>query len=81
MKKIKMKTIMAGATRTANIGDIILVDDNFADELIKSGSAELIEEIIEIEVEQEQEVEVEEIPEQEVEIKKEPQKKSKKRKR
>ena len=47
MKRIKMKTIMASATRTANIGDIVLVDDNFADELIKSNSAELIDEILE----------------------------------
>ena len=81
-----MKTIMAGATRTANIGDIISVDNNFADELIKSGSAELIEEISEdilkeLEELPEQEVEVEQEPEQEVEIKQEPQKKSKKRKR
>ena len=54
MKRIKMKTIMASATRTANIGDIILVDDNFADELIKSKSAELIEDILEeVEIKQE----------------------------
>ena len=71
MKKIKMKTIMASATRTANIDDIILVDDNFADELIESNSAELIKEIPD-------EI-LEEIEEIEVEIKKEPQKKSKKR--
>ena len=59
MKKIKMKTIMASAIMTANIGDIILVDDNFADQLIKSKSAELIEDIPNEILEEIEEIQVE----------------------
>ena len=63
MKKVKMKTILASPDGTANIGEIITVDDKFADDLINSNSAELIEEIKE---EIEEEIVEEEVVEEEV---------------
>lgn len=60
-----MKTILASPKTTAKIDEIITVDDEFADQLIESNSAELIEHIVESEeVSEKEEVQEEEkVPE------------------
>ena len=50
MKKIKMKTILANSEITANIDDVITVDDNFAEKLVKANACEIIEDLTAVEV-------------------------------